>query len=73
MNASHRAVKFCSKSLLDSFKEFILNYFGIVRRASEQICTHYELYFARYLLSNRLSNLSSKCETCLEILCILSY
>ena len=47
MKASHRAVMVCSESLLLKKNIFILIIFRIVRRASEQIYTRYQLYFAR--------------------------
>ena len=46
MNASHRAVMVSTESLLFILKQFILNYFGIVRRASEKVYARYERYFA---------------------------
>ena len=47
MKASHRAVMVCSESLLFFKKSFIWIIFRIVRRASEQIYTRYQLYFAK--------------------------
>ena len=46
MKASHRAVMVCSESLLIFLKLFIWIIFRIVWRASEQIYTRYQLYFA---------------------------
>ena len=59
MKASHRAVMVCSESLFFFFFFFIWIIFRIVRRASEQIYTRYQLYFARcnyYKIVNLTSN-----------------
>ena len=58
MNASHRVVMVNSESPLFIFKYFILNYFLIVWRASEQIYTRYELYLARFIY-DQIIDLSS--------------